>query len=99
MYTTWRQDYRPLEAYGKAIAGTGEITGDGRVGPIGGITQKLVAARAKGAVAFLVPARNCAEAVVRPPAGLALVSVATLGEALQGLEAVRAGSTPALCTA
>ena len=84
---------------GKYIAGTGEITGDGRVGPIGGITQKLVAARAKGAVAFLVPARNCAEAVVRPPAGLALVSVATLGEALQGLEAVRDGSTPALCAA
>ena len=84
---------------GKYIAGTGEITGDGVVGPIGGITQKLIAARAKGAVVFLVPARNCAEAVVRAPAGLMLVSVATLGDALKGLAAVRAGSTPSLCAA
>jgi len=84
---------------GKYIAGTGEITGDGVVGPIGGITQKLIAARAKGAVVFLVPTRNCAEAVVRAPEGLMLVSVATLGDALKGLAAVRAGSTPSLCAA
>ena len=83
---------------GKFIAGTGEISPDGTVGPIGGITQKLIAARAKGAVAFLVPEANCAEAALRPPAGLALVKVGSLGDALRNLDAVRVGSTPTLCS-
>lgn len=83
---------------GRYIAGTGEISADGTVGPIGGITQKLIAAKAKGAVAFLVPADNCAEAVRRPPAGLPLVKVTTLTDALAGLEALRQGEQPALCT-
>ena len=84
---------------GTFIAGTGEITADGLVGPIGGIPQKLIAARAKGAVAFLVPEGNCAEAATRAPAGLALLKVATLAEALKGLEALRTGGSPVLCDA
>ena len=47
---------------GKFVAGTGTITGDGKVGPIGGITHKMLAAREAGATIFLVPAENCAEA-------------------------------------
>jgi PDZ domain-containing protein len=82
---------------GKYIAGTGEIDADGTVGPIGGITQKLIAARRKGAVAFLVPAANCEEAATRPPAGLTLVKVGTLDDALRGLEAVREGGSPVTC--
>ncbi|MCW2679302.1 MAG: hypothetical protein JWM62_703 [Frankiales bacterium] len=82
---------------GKYVAGTGEITADGTVGPIGGITQKLIAARRKGAVVFLVPEGNCAEAVGRPPAGLTLVKVGTLEDALDGLEAVRRGAQPTTC--
>ena len=84
---------------GKYIAGTGEITADGTVGAIGGIPQKLIAARAKGAVAFLVPEANCAEAVTRAPAGLALLKVADLDAALDGLEALRTGGSPVLCGA
>jgi PDZ domain-containing protein len=84
---------------GKYIAGTGEISPDGRVGRIGGITQKLIAAKAKGAVAFLVPADNCAEAVDNAPAGLPLIEVGSLGQALVGLEAVRRGTPPELCSA
>lgn len=83
---------------GKFIAGTGEISADGAVGPIGGITQKLIAAKAKGAVAFLVPADNCAEALRQPPEGLPLVEVATVADALAGLEAVRNGGQPVLCS-
>ena len=83
---------------GKYIAGTGEITAEGTVGPIGGITQKLIAARAKGAVAFLVPAANCKEAALRPPAGLTLVKVSSLSTALDGLAALRSGAAPASCT-
>ncbi len=48
---------------GKAIAGTGEIDGEGKVGAIGGIQQKLVGAQDDGARLFLVPADNCAEAL------------------------------------
>ncbi len=84
---------------GKYIAGTGEISRAGEVGPIGGITQKLIAARAKGAVAFLVPEGNCAEALGRAPADLPLVRVGSLDDALAGLEALREGTTPELCSA
>ena len=84
---------------GKHIAGTGEITPDGTVGPIGGIAQKLIAAKRDGAVAFLVPAQNCAEAAASPPEGLTLVRVGTLDEALTGLEALREGGSPITCAA
>ena len=84
---------------GQYIAGTGEITAQGEVGPIGGISQKLVAAKAKGADAFLVPEGNCAEAVLSAPSGLPLVEVGTLGQALAGLEALREGEQPELCPA
>lgn len=83
---------------GKYIAGTGEIDAAGTVGPIGGITQKLIAARRKGAVAFLVPEANCQEAATRPPAGLTLVKVGTLQDALRGLEALREGGSPITCS-
>ena len=47
---------------GRSIAGTGAITPDGAVGPIGGIRQKIAGADDEGATVFLVPAANCAEA-------------------------------------
>jgi Lon-like protease len=43
---------------GRSIAGTGSITCDGSVGPIGGIEQKIAAAEARGADAFLTPTAN-----------------------------------------
>ena len=48
---------------GKFIAGTGTIDDKGKVGAIGGIQMKTVAARAKGAKYFLTPEDNCP----RPP--------------------------------
>ena len=74
---------------GELIAGTGEINADGEVGPIGGIQQKLVAARDEGATVFLTPADNCAEAVGAVPDGLRLVRVETLDDAVQALEGIR----------
>ena len=44
---------------GADVAGTGSITPSGRVGPIGGIQQKIAAARDAGAELFFVPAGNC----------------------------------------
>ncbi len=84
---------------GRYIAGTGEITAQGEVGPIGGIAQKLVAAKAKGVEVFLVPQDNCAEAVLNAPDGLPLVEVGSLSQALAALETLRDGGEPALCPA
>ena len=82
---------------GAVIAGTGTIDAAGAVGPIGGIPLKLVAAREIGAVLFLVPAANCAEALANAQPGLAMARVATLDDALTALADLRAGRTPAPC--
>ncbi|WP_326825507.1 PDZ domain-containing protein [Streptosporangium sp. NBC_01639] len=77
---------------GKAIAGTGTITAEGEVGPIGGIQQKMVGARKAGATVFLTPADNCAEAARATPDGLKLIKVKTLHDAVQAIDVVRTGS-------
>lgn len=76
---------------GRFVAGTGEITDDGTVNPIGGIQQKIVAARRAGATIFLTPAENCSAAVKGRPEGLRLVKVSKLADALTSLEAAVAG--------
>jgi PDZ domain-containing protein len=76
---------------GKFIAGTGEITASGQVGPIGGIQQKMVGARDAGATVFLTPAANCPDTVGAVPAGLRIVKVSTLSQAVSDLEALKAG--------
>ena len=69
----------------------------GEVGPIGGIPQKLIAAKAAGATYFLTPKANCAEAVANEKAGMPLVQVGSLDEALTALADIRAGKKPTLC--
>ncbi|GAA4247699.1 PDZ domain-containing protein [Dactylosporangium darangshiense] len=83
---------------GIVIAGTGTIDDAGNVGPIGGIPQKLVAAKAAGAKVFLTPASNCAEAMDNPQPGLPLIKVSNVDDALGALETLRAGRTPTLCS-
>lgn len=85
------------ETGGATIAGSGTITADGEVGPIGGIRHKLRAARAAGATEFLVPAANCAEAVQDPPDGIRLIEVSTLEGALEALSAATSGGEPPTC--
>src|SRR4029450_11881999 len=51
---------------GEVVAGTGTIDGSGKVGPIGGIQQKIVGARDAGARLFLVPPDNCQDAAGAP---------------------------------
>ncbi|MFZ0119435.1 MAG: PDZ domain-containing protein [Pseudonocardiaceae bacterium] len=79
------------------VAGTGEIAPGGQVGPIGGIPLKMIRAREAGATVFLVPAENCTEAVQRDPAGLRLVRVGTLADAVHALDAIRVGRQPPGC--
>lgn len=84
---------------GKHVAGTGEITDDGAVGPIGGIQQKMAAARRNKVDVFLVPTDNCADAEANRPDGLQLVRVTTLDSALTALQLIADGGTPRGCAA
>ena len=71
---------------GKRVAGTGEITGDGTVQPIGGIRQKMAGASADKVSIFLVPTANCAEASKGDNFGMTLVRITTLKSAISALE-------------
>jgi PDZ domain-containing protein len=81
---------------GRFVAGTGTIDDNGNVGPIGGISMKIIAARAAGAQYFFTPVQNCAEASADTPAGLRLIKVTTLSGALADLADIRSGDTAAL---
>ncbi|WP_199588986.1 PDZ domain-containing protein [Blastococcus sp. TF02A-26] len=82
---------------GAVIAGTGTITAEGEVGPIGGIQLKMVKAHEIGAEMFLVPAENCEEALEAPQPGLVLARVVDLDDALDALADHRAGREPERC--
>lgn len=76
-------------ADGREIAGTGTIAADGRVGPVGGVGEKVVAAADAGMDVMLVPAVQEAEAMARARDGLVIIPVATLDEAIAALRATR----------
>ena len=82
---------------GKFVAGTGTIDPEGKVGSIGGITHKMLAAREAGATVFLVPADNCDEAKSAHDAALQLVKVDTLTQAVDSLHKLSAGGEPPAC--
>jgi PDZ domain-containing protein len=76
---------------GRHVAGTGTITADGAVGPIGGVAQKMIGARQHGATMFLAPAANCADVVGNVPDGLQVVKVETLADAKAAVERLGSG--------
>jgi Lon-like protease len=73
---------------GRNIAGTGTISDTGEVGPIGGITEKIIGAKKDGVEIFLAPIENCLD-ISTPDLfdGIKVVPVATLTEALAVLRA------------
>ncbi|MFN8033926.1 MAG: PDZ domain-containing protein [Mycobacterium sp.] len=81
----------------KFVAGTGTISGDGKVGPIGGITHKMMAAQEAGATVFLVPAENCDEAKSIRDDMMELVKVDTLSGAVDSLHTLTSGGRPPTC--
>jgi len=70
---------------GRTVAGTGTIDLRGRVGPIGGILDKVVAAERAGAQIFLAPARNKPELEGVDTGDMRIIPVATFGDALRAL--------------
>lgn len=73
------------------IAGTGTITANGDVGPIGGIELKLIAAKNAGATLFLAPEGNCSEVIGQIPDGLSVAVVQDLKSALKAIEDFNSG--------
>ena len=76
---------------GRFVAGTGTIDSAGKVGAIGGIQLKMIAAKDKGASVFLAPAANCGDVRGATPDGLKVVKVSTLHEAVQDLLKLQKG--------
>lgn len=75
-------------AGGRHFAGTGTIDGEGLVGGIGGVRQKIVGARKGGAEFFFVPAENCDEATAKSIDGIRLVKATELDDVLESVEAL-----------
>jgi PDZ domain-containing protein len=71
---------------GEVVAGTGTIDGSGKVGPIGGIQQKIVGARDAGARLFLVPPDNCQDAAGAPAEDMRLVKAETMHDAVAAIQ-------------
>lgn len=77
---------------GRIVATTGTIDEKGNVGSIGGIAEKILAAKKAGATLFIVPERNCkdlAPNVAKIPDGIEIVAVSTLKEAISALNSNR----------
>ena len=66
----------------KIIAGTGTIEIDGSVGPVGGVKQKIIAAKRAGAELILVPVANFEEAQPFETDKTAIIAVDSFDEAL-----------------
>lgn len=74
---------------GRIVAGTGTIDAQGKVGPIGGIAQKIRGAQRDGAQLFLAPASNCDEVVHAEydHSTMTIAKVATLKDAINAVTA------------
>jgi PDZ domain-containing protein len=83
------------------IAGTGTITTDGLVGPIGGIAEKIIGAKNDGVEIFFTPVNNCqdinlSDQLSNGQGGKAMkiVPVATLAEAIEVLKLPESAKFP-----
>jgi PDZ domain-containing protein len=71
--------------HGYKVAATGEISLDGSVGPIGGVHQKILGARASDVDVFLVPAGENAGEARRHAGPVRVIAVKSFPQALQAL--------------
>jgi PDZ domain-containing protein len=72
---------------GLKIAGTGTINLDGTVGPIGGVKQKVFAAEGVGAIYFLCPVENYADAI-SVAKNIKVIKIATVEQAISFLHSL-----------
>ena len=81
---------------GSSVAVTGELLGDGTVGPVGGVAQKAVTVQRAGIKVFIVPKENEAEARAHAGRGLQIRGVANFEEALAALGSLDGSNAMAL---
>lgn len=79
------------ETGGATVAGTGTVDAKGKVGRIGGVRLKMIAAKRDGASWFLAPKDNCDEVAGHVPDGLRDVAVSDIDEAYAALTAIGEG--------
>ena len=73
---------------GKSVAVTGTIDSQAKVGGIGGVAEKILAAKKVGATLILIPEANCrdlAPNLATIPSGIKVAAVSSLKEALATL--------------
>jgi PDZ domain-containing protein len=66
---------------GRKIAGTGTISANGRIGAIGGVTEKITGAKKAGAQILFISRENCGE-VPGSVEGISIVAIDTIDEAI-----------------
>jgi len=69
---------------GRKIAASGTISAEGKIGPIGGVAEKITAARATGTQLIFISRKNCDE-VPKKVEGVGVIAVSTLEEAYKTL--------------
>ena len=74
---------------GRKIAGTGTISSDGQIGPIGGVTEKIIGARKAGANVLFVSTENCFELPAKVE-GISVVAIENIDQAIDYLLATKA---------
>jgi PDZ domain-containing protein len=73
---------------GKSVAVTGTIDSRAKVGSIGGVAEKILAAKTAGATLILIPEANCddlAPNLATIPSGIKVAAVGSLEEAMAAL--------------
>jgi len=78
---------------GEHIAGTGTLDPSGAVGPIGGIAQKIWAAKSAGAKYFFAPADNCADLEGHTPDGIQVLKITNFDDALLAADTIGKGES------
>lgn len=69
---------------GRNIAGTGTIAVDGTVGPIGGVTEKIIGAKRAGASILFISTQNCNELPAKVE-GIQVIAIEKIDQAIEYL--------------
>lgn len=69
---------------GRKIAGTGTIAADGAIGPIGGVTEKILGAKKAGASILFISKENCGE-LPSEVSEISVIAVNTIDEVVDYL--------------
>lgn len=69
---------------GRNVAGTGTISTDGKVGPIGGVAEKVIGAKKAGAKILFISTQNCSELPSKVE-GIQVIAIEKIDEAISYL--------------